>query len=81
MCIRDRLVYSGLSRLAEAGASIAGVCLTQVDLNKSNSHGSMEFHGFGVNYQYGNHYNGISEPVKPSKLDQIGEYIPLRKAS
>ena len=76
-----KLVYSGLSRLTEAGASVAGVCLTQVDLNKSNSHGSMEFHGFGVNYQYGNHYNGINEPVKPSKLDQIGEYIPLRKAS
>jgi len=76
-----KLVYSGLSRLAEAGTPVAGVCLSQVDLNKTNSYGGMEFHGFGVNYQYGSHYNNISQPPKTSKLNQMSEYIPLLKAS
>ncbi len=52
-----RLVDNGLSRLADAGASVAGICISQVDIGKSRSYGDMEFHGFGLNYQgYGKYY-------------------------
>ena len=52
-----KLVDNGLSRLAEARASVAGICISQVDINKSKSYGDMEFHGFGLNYQgYGKYF-------------------------
>ncbi|MEE9335182.1 MAG: polysaccharide biosynthesis tyrosine autokinase [Granulosicoccaceae bacterium] len=52
-----KLVDNGLSRLAEAQATVAGICISQVDIRKSKSYGDMEFHGFGLNYQgYGKYF-------------------------
>lgn len=52
-----KLVDNGLSRLAEARASVAGICISQIEINKSKSYGDLEFHGFGLNYQgYGKYF-------------------------
>ena len=59
-----KLIHNGLSRLSEAGAPVAGVCVSQVDINKSKAVGGLEFHGFGINYQYGSHYRNIGETTK-----------------
>ena len=67
-----KLVGSGLTRLAEvrsstggAGASVAGICISQVDLNKSKSYGGLEFHGFGIDYNgYGSYYKYGLQPEK-----------------
>ena len=67
-----KLVSSGLTRLAEvrsstggAGASVAGICISQVDLNKSKSYGGLEFHGFGIDYNgYGSYYKYGLQPEK-----------------
>ena len=45
-----KLVHSGLTRLAEAKAPVIGVCMTQVDINRSKSYEGLDFHGFGMNY-------------------------------
>lgn len=59
------LIDNGLSRLAEARASVAGICITQLDVNKSQSYGGFEFHGHGVDYHgYGNHYRYNEKPDK-----------------
>ncbi len=57
-----KLVYSGLSRLAEASASVVGVCISQLDMSKSKLYGDMEFHGFGFDY---NGYNSYYKPSAP----------------
>ena len=59
-----KLVSNGLSRLADARASVpgvrapvAGICISQVDLEKSKSYDGLEFHGLGVDYHgYGSYY-------------------------
>ncbi len=52
-----KLVENGLSRLAEAKATVAGICISQVDSKISKSYGDLEFHGFGLNYEgYGKYY-------------------------
>jgi len=52
-----KLVDNGLSRLAEARASVAGICISQMDINIWKSYGDLEFHGFGLNYQgYGKYF-------------------------
>ena len=59
-----KLVASGLSRLADARSSIeglrapvAGICISQVDLERSMSYDRLEFHGLGIDYHgYGSYY-------------------------
>ena len=52
-----KLVENGLSRLAEADSSVAGICISQLDSKKSKSYGDLEFHGFGLNYEgYGKYF-------------------------
>ena len=59
-----KLVSNGLSRLADARASVhgarapvAGICISQVNLEKSKSYDGLEFHGLGVDYHgYGSYY-------------------------
>ena len=59
-----KLVSNGLSRLADARASVpgvrapvSGICISQVDLEKSKSYDGLEFHGLGVDYHgYGSYY-------------------------
>ena len=63
-----KLVDSGLTRLADARATVAGVCVSQVDISKPKSNGGFEFHGFGVDYHgYGNYYKQGKTTPKPSK--------------
>ncbi len=58
-----KLVDDGLSRLREANASVAGICISQIDINKSKSYGDLEFHGFGLNYPgYGKYFSDHEEP-------------------
>ena len=52
-----KLVGNGLSRLAEVGASVAGVCISQMDINSSKSCADMDFHGFGMDFKgYGKYF-------------------------
>lgn len=52
-----KVIHNGLSRLTAAGASIAGICLSQLDISRLKSYGSLEFHGFGsARYGYGKYY-------------------------
>jgi len=46
-----KLVKNGLSRLTEAQVSIAGICISRVDFNKSKSYGDMEFDGFRTSFK------------------------------
>ena len=65
--------------MAEAGATVAGVCLTQVDINKPQVYGGLQFHGFGVDYQYGNYYRNIDEPTEgPLKGPLKSSLVKLR---
>jgi len=77
-----KLIHSGLSRLEQAGASVAGVCVSQVDINKSHTYGGIEFHGFGINYQYGSHYRSDYQGAKLSKanLQTVSVHKPNRAA-
>jgi len=61
-----KLVENGLTRLDEARATIAGICISQLDIKKS--YGDLEFHGFGLNYQgYGKYFTETENPIqKPS---------------
>lgn len=64
-----KLVDNGLSRLAEACASVAGICISQVDINKSKSYGDLEFHGFGLNYQgYGKYFTENEQYVEAAAI-------------
>lgn len=70
-----KLIHNGLSRLSEAGAPVAGVCVSQVDINKSKAVGGLEFHGFGINYQYGSHYRNIGETTKLERANLRSQEI------
>lgn len=66
-----KLVKNGLSSLADGGASVAGICISRVDINKSKSYGDMEFHNFRTNFQkYEKYYkqSGSHEGSPPLKL-------------
>ena len=45
-----KLIGNSLSRLTKAGASIAGVCMSQVDIDRQKSYDGFEFHGLGTGY-------------------------------
>jgi len=67
-----KVISSGLSRLTEAHAPVAGVCISQVDISKSTSFSGTEFHGFGIDYQkaggrYGSYYGYSGRPNKSAK--------------
>jgi capsular exopolysaccharide synthesis family protein len=66
-----KLVDDGLSRLREANASVAGICISQVDINKSKSYGDLEFHGFGLNYQGYGKYFSQSEKLEKQSLIKL----------
>lgn len=66
-----KLVQSGLSRLAEARAPVVGVCMTQVDINKSKSYGGLDFHGLGMDYHGHGSLYGYS-----GKLSKRSEATP-----
>ena len=52
-----KLIDSGLSRLSDAGASVAGVCISQLNIEKQKSYSGFEFHGLGTTYHgYGDRY-------------------------
>jgi len=58
-----KLVDKGLTRIAEARGSVLGVCISQADIEKSRSHGGLEFHGFGSKYLgYGSYYRYGGKP-------------------
>ena len=64
-----KLVDDGLSRLREASATVAGICISQIDINKSKSYGDLEFHGFGLNYQgYGKYFSESEQPQKQAMI-------------
>jgi len=66
-----KLVNNGLSRLTEAQATIAGICISRVDINKSKSYGDMEFDGFRTNFKkYEKYYteSDFGENPPPLKL-------------
>ena len=44
------VINSGLSRLADCGASVVGVCMSHVDIDKQKAHDGFEFHGLGTGY-------------------------------
>ncbi len=46
------LIESGLSRLSEVGATVAGIWMSKVDINKLTSYGGFKFHGFYDYYGY-----------------------------
>lgn len=45
-----KLIDSGLSKLAEARANVAGVCISQADIDKSLAYGGFELYAFGDDY-------------------------------
>jgi len=66
-----KLVNDGLSKLAEAGVSVAGICISQVDIKKSKSYGDKGFHGFSTNlkgYEKYNTQGDFHQSSPPSKL-------------
>lgn len=75
------LVSNGLSRIADARASVpelraafAGICISQVDLEKSKSYDGLEFHGLGVDYHgYGSYYRYSDQPKRSFKDKFIPE--------
>jgi len=61
--------------LSEAGANVAGVCVSQVAQDQLQANGGFEFHGFGVDYRnYGKHYryseNQSSNRFQPASAAQ-----------
>ena len=63
-----KLINNGLSKLADAGGKILGVCISQFDVDKARSNGRLDFHGFGVDYQaYGHYYRHGGKPNKHLK--------------
>ncbi len=80
-----KLIDSCLKRLAEARASIVGVCLSQVDVDSSKSYGGFELYGFGVDYHgYGNYYGDSlkqKHKKKHRKLKKLQSLEPLEKRS
>jgi capsular exopolysaccharide synthesis family protein len=73
-----KLIGNGLARLSEVGASIAGICVSQVEEEHLQPNGGFEFHGFGVDYHnYGKHYRYNEKPaVKPTMFNKQAKNDP-----
>lgn len=46
-----KLIDSCLSKLSDAGASVEGICLSQVDIDSLRSYSGFDLYGFGVDYK------------------------------
>jgi capsular exopolysaccharide synthesis family protein len=62
-----KLIDNGLARLAEAKASVVGICISQLDTRKSKSYGDLEFHGYGHQY-YGYGADYFEQEAQPEEF-------------